>query len=66
MVKDWKSIRVDYLIPSTEALIWLHLFLSRMGEFIHSTTAKLHIFLILGMVSPLFHLRREEVLGSDS
>lgn len=67
MLKYRKSVRVKYLIPSTEALILLHPFLSGMGEFIHPATAnKLHIFLIVGMVSSLFHVRREVVLGSDS
>lgn len=33
---------------------------------VHPTASKLRVFLIVGMVSSLFHVRREVVLGSDS
>lgn len=67
MLKDRKSLRVKYLIPAMEALILLHPFLLEMWELIHPDTVnKLDIFLIVSMVSSLFHVRSEVVLGCDS
>lgn len=67
MLEGRKSLRVKRLIPSAEALLLFHPFLSGREEFVHSTAAyKLHIVLIVSRVSSLFFIRREAVLGSDS